>query len=133
MDNHDLIIEIFPNKEAAERAFNIAVELGYKPDDINVVMSKDSRHQYYPDQSEAEIEPAKGLASGGILGGTIGSTIGALIALGTNFALPGLGLIMVGPLVASGGLSGGLFGSLIGWGTTENTQSAYEEQLKKGR
>lgn len=132
-DNEEHItFELFHNKESAEQAFEAALQLGYKPDEISVIMAEESRTNYYSNDNHAEEDAAKNLAVGGVLGGTIGGTIGALIALGTNFALPGLGLVMVGPLVGAGGVYGGLLGSLMGWGTEDNPSNPYEERLKKG-
>lgn len=107
------IYQYFSIREHAEKAFNAAVELGYKPEDITIIMSEDTKKNSL--QNSLNESAPKDLATGGILGGAIGGTIGGLIALGTNFALPGLGLIMAGPLVGAGGVSGGLLGSLLGW------------------
>ncbi|RUR05045.1 hypothetical protein [Legionella sp. km772] len=128
----DMTFKVFHNKEAAEQAFEAALKLGYKPQEINVVMAEDSKKKYYSTQSQGEEDAAKSLAVGGVVGGTIGSTIGALIALGTNIALPGLGLVMVGPLAGAGGVSGGLLGSLLGWGMPDNPPNPSAEKLKKG-
>lgn len=119
-ENHQLVYESFDNREMAEKAFKMALDLGYKHEDISILMSEDSKNNYYATEEKPEEEAAKNLAAGGVLGGTIGGTIGAVIALGTNFALPGLGLVMVGPLVGAGGVYGGLLGSLIGWGSLDD-------------
>lgn len=107
------IYQYFSNTERAQTAFNTALQLGYKPEDITIIMSEDTKKHSL--QSSLNESAPKDLGTGGLLGGAIGGTIGGLIALGTNFALPGLGLIMVGPLVGAGGISGGLLGSLLGW------------------
>ncbi|MDQ6788554.1 MAG: hypothetical protein M3033_17255 [Acidobacteriota bacterium] len=45
-------------------------------------------------------------------GGFVGAAIGAIAGIGTSVLLPGLGLIIAGPLAA--GLIGALLGSVIG-------------------
>ena len=53
-------------------------------------------------------------------------------------ALPGLGLIIAGPIAASlvgagaGGLTGGLVGALVGSGIPEERATVYEKGLKEG-
>lgn len=132
--NNNLTVELFDNKEQAELAFIEAVKLGYKPEEINVVLSEDSRKKHYESELATPESDAsgKGLLAGGVLGGTIGGTIGALIALGTNLAVPGLGLIIAGPIAGAGGISGGLLGAMIGWGMPEESTEAYEKGLKRG-
>lgn len=140
-DLNDLTIDIFDNKDSAERAFNEAIRLGYMPEEINVLMSDDSGKKYYSTHFKPELdehpdehldEPTKGLAVGGAVGGAIGGTIGALIALGSNLALPGLGVIIAGPLAGAGSISGGLLGSLIGWSLPKTPSNTYESLLKNG-
>jgi len=55
-------------------------------------------------------------ASGGLLCGFVGAVIGAIAARGTSVLLPGLGLIISGPLAAGfiAGLIGALLGSVVG-------------------
>jgi len=55
-------------------------------------------------------------ALGGLGCGFVGMVIGAIAASGTSVLLPGLGLIVAGPLVAGfiGGLTGAFFGCIAG-------------------
>ncbi len=130
---NNFTIEIFDNKEAAEQAFMEAIKLGYKPEEISVLMSEDSRKKYYHLELKSDSdESPKGLAVGAVLGGAIGGTISALIALGTNLAFPGLGIIIAGPLAGAGSISGGLLGAMIGWGIPEESSKTYERGLKRG-
>lgn len=50
---------------------------------------------------------------GAALCGVIGAMLAGIAARGTSVALPGLGLIVAGPLVA--GVVGGLAGAIIGF------------------
>ena len=75
---------------------------------------------------------------GSAIGGTAGAIIGAIAAIGTSVALPGLGLIIAGPLAAAlagagaGGLTGGLVGALVGSGIPEEHAAEYEQGIKNG-
>ena len=39
--------EIFKDQESAEKAYQEAIKAGYTPQDINVMMSEDSKNKYY--------------------------------------------------------------------------------------
>lgn len=142
MENKNTFItELFGNKVDAEKAYEEAIANGYKPEEINVIMSQDSRSRYYGSELVREEEGDKsmeGLAMGGALGGAIAGTLAAIAAIGTTLAIPGLGLIISGPLVAglagagAGSISGGLIGALIGWGIPEEQLKIYERGIKSG-
>ncbi|MBT2303797.1 hypothetical protein J7E70_25465 [Variovorax paradoxus] len=89
-------------------------------------------------KTELGNKAAEGAGIGGAIGGTVGATIAAVAALGTNLVLPGLGLVIAGPLAAAaagagaGAASGGLIGALIGWNIPEERVKDYEEGIKKG-
>jgi hypothetical protein len=59
-------------------------------------------------------------------------------AVGTSIAIPGLGLVIAGPLAAAiagagaGGAAGGLVGALVGWGIPEERVKRYESGIKNG-
>jgi hypothetical protein len=75
---------------------------------------------------------------GGAIGVTAGAILAALAAIGTSIAIPGLGLIIAGPIAVAlagagvGGLTGGIIGALIGWGLPEERARIYESDLKNG-
>ena len=64
--------------------------------------------------------------------------LAAVAAIGTSVAIPGLGLLVAGPLAAglagagAGGLTGGLVGALIGSGIPEERARAYDEGVRSG-
>ncbi|HEY0658080.1 MAG TPA: hypothetical protein VGD05_06385, partial [Pyrinomonadaceae bacterium] len=76
--------------------------------------------------------------TGSAIGGTLGAIIGGIAAIGTNVLLPGLGLVVAGPIAAAlvgagaGGLTGGLIGALIGSGIPEEHAAEYESGVKNG-
>lgn len=133
---------LFRDKDSAERAYSSITSRGYKQDDVNVIMSDDTRNKYYPAGAPVETElgnkALEGAGTGAAIGGTVGATLAAIAAIGTSIALPGLGLIVAGPLAAAlmgagaGGATGGLIGALVGAGIPEERVKHYEEGIKNG-
>src|SRR3954463_7363984 len=87
---------------------------------------------------EASRPVVEGLAVGGGVGTVVGATLAALAAIGTSVAIPGLGIVVAGPLAAAlagagaGGVTGGLLGALVGSGIPEERVRHYEEGIKNG-
>jgi hypothetical protein len=75
---------------------------------------------------------------GGIIGGTLGAIIAGVAAAGTSLVVPGLGLVVAGPIAAAlagagaGGGAGALIGGLIGAGIPEERAKVYESGVKEG-
>lgn len=137
-----LMTGMFNDRESTEGAYQSLRDRGYTDDEINVLMSDDTRKRYYGDDytgdSELGTKAAEGTAVGGAIGGTLGAIIGGIAAIGTNVLLPGLGLVVWGPIAAglagagAGGLTGGLVGALVGWGIPEERAKLYEDGIKEG-
>src|SRR5690606_10340022 len=134
---------MFRDRDSAERAYRAVAERGYTRDDVNVVMSDETRRRHFEAvpaavQTELGSKAAEGAGIGGAIGGTIGAIAAALAAVGTTLGRPGLGLVIAGPLVAglagagAGAATGGLVGALIGWGLPEERIKAYESGLREG-
>jgi hypothetical protein len=132
---------MFTDKESSEGAYKSLRDRGYTDDEINVLMSDDTRKKYYGDgtpNTELGTKAAEGTATGGVIGGTLGAIIGGIAAIGTNLVLPGLGLVVWGPIAAAlagagaGSATGGLIGALIGAGIPEERAKEYEEGVKNG-
>jgi hypothetical protein len=128
---------LFRDRESAERAYRSLQDRGYSKDDINVLMSDETRERDYAD-SELGTKALEGAAVGATVGGVTGATLAALAALGTTFVLPGLGLVIAGPIVAAlaggavGMLTGGLVGALVGYGIPEAEARQYEQGIRDG-
>ena len=66
------------------------------------------------------------------------AALAALFAVGTSIAIPGLGLVVAGPIAAAlagagaGAATGGLIGAMVGAGIPEEHARAYEEGVRKG-
>jgi hypothetical protein len=81
---------------------------------------------------------AEGAAIGGAVGTAVGATLAAVAAVGTSLVVPGLGLVIAGPIAAAlagggaGAVAGGVVGGLIGLGISEDNAKAYEAVLRDG-
>jgi hypothetical protein len=118
-----MLTGLFRDRDSTERAYRSLRDRGYTDDEINVMMSDATRDKFYKDDPNTELgsKALEGAGAGGAIGGTLGAIIGGIAAIGTNVLLPGLGLVVAGPIAAAligagaGGLTGGLVGALIGW------------------
>ncbi len=139
--NIKMVTGLFKDSQSVERGYEVIVQRGYGKGDINVVMSDDTRRRYFSDDRQIDTELGRKVAEGGELGGPMGGTIGTIlpviIAVGV-VALPGLGLILAGPvavaLAAAGaaGLTFGLIGALSDWGIPEERAKQYETGIHDG-
>jgi len=136
MADSRLVTGIFGSRAAAEAAVKEINRRGYRQQDITVMMSEATRTKEFG--IEAATKAAEGAAVGAAVGGTVGATLAGLVAIGTSLAIPGLGLVIAGPLAAAlaglgaGGATGGLVGLLIGTGIPENRARVYEAGLHEG-
>jgi len=139
-----MVTGLFRDRESAEAAYNAASARGYSQDDLNLVMSDETRARHFANdnvgskQTELGNKAAEGAGIGGAIGGTLGAIAAAVAAVGTTLALPGIGLVIAGPLAAAvagagaGAASGGLIGALIGWNIPEERVKHYEAGIKEG-
>lgn len=134
---------LFNNPDNAESAYHELKQHGYREEDISVIMSDDTRKTHYADGDHNHKEDLgnkslEGAGTGSAIGGTLGAIVGAIAAIGTSVVLPGIGLVVAGPLAAAlagagaGGLAGGLIGALAGAGVPKEHAEAYEHGIKKG-
>lgn len=131
-----LITGLFKSRAAAEAAVDAILKRGYSRDDISVLMSDATRSKEFALESGSRV--ADGAAVGGAVGGVAGATLAAILAVGTSIALPGVGLVIAGPIVAAlagagaGGAAGGLIGALVGAGIPEHRAKVYEAGIRGG-
>ena len=130
---------LFRDRESAEGAFNSLTSRGYGKDDVNLMMSDDTRKKYFTDdKSELGTKAWEGAGKGAAIGGGVGATLAAIAAIGTTLALPGLGLLVAGPIAAAlagaggGALTGGLIGALVGSGIPEEHAKIYDKGIREG-
>jgi hypothetical protein len=134
-----LVTGLFRSRADAERAYEALASRGYSRDDVNLMMSDEARRRHFADaDSELGDKALQGAGVGSAIGGTVGAVVAAIAAIGTSLVLPGLGLVVAGPLAAAlagagaGGLTGGLVGALVGAGIPEDRARAYETGIKEG-
>ena len=140
-NGRSMLTGMFKDRDSAEHAYNSLHERGYTKDDINLVMSDDTRKKHFSrDVKETEIgtKAAEGAGKGSAIGSTVGAIAGVIAAIGTSLAIPGLGLVVAGPIAAglagagAGGITGGIIGALVGSGIPEERAKLYESGVKNG-
>jgi hypothetical protein len=131
------VTSFYDEPAAANRAYDRLRSRGCDPDDIDVLMSDDTRRTHFQN-TEAGTKAAEGLGVGGAVGGGIGAALAAVFAAGTAVAIPGLGLVVSGPIAAAlagagaGAATGGLIGALVGAGIPEDRAKVYEKGVRDG-
>jgi uncharacterized protein YjbJ (UPF0337 family) len=134
---------LYATPESASKAYDsLTSQHGYKADDINVMMSDETRRLHFGDVTPGTefggTKAAEGFGKGSAIGGGIGAALAAIFAVGTSVLVPGLGLVVAGPIAAAlvgagaGGATGGLIGALIGAGIPEDRAKEYERGLNDG-
>lgn len=141
MADSTYVTGLFRDRDSAERAYQSVTERGYTDKDVNLIMSDETRKRHFgggTQETELGNKAAEGAGIGGAIGGTVGAIAAAVAAVGTSIAIPGLGLVVAGPVAAAlagagaGAAGGGLLGALIGWGIPEERVKHYEEGIKQG-
>ena len=144
------ITGLFKDRDAAECGFDAAIARGYEQKDVNLVMSEETRARSFPaDQpvgteladkvaNTTTVEGLEGGALGGPLGGTVGTIAPVVAAVGVATLLPGLGLVLAGPVaaaVAAAGavaIAGGLLGVIANWGIPKERIEQLETGIRNG-
>jgi hypothetical protein len=130
-----MLTGMFTDRRSTENAYNSMHERGYTQDDINLVMSKETHDKYFSDNMD-ETELGNNAAAGSALGATLGAIAGIVAAIGPSIIIPGLGLVVAGPLASglagagAGGLTGRIIGALAGWGIPKERAKLYESGIK---
>lgn len=147
LGNTVFVTALFKDSTGVERAYNAALARGYGRDDINLVLSEETRRRHFSvDQvatdladkaaKSTEKKPRDATELGGPAGGTAATLAPALAAIGTAALLPGL--ILAGPIAvalaagAAVGITGGLIGALTNWGIPRTHVADYENQIRQG-
>lgn len=131
---------MFRDRESAERAWESARARGYTDSDVDIMMTKDTRDKYFADDNDTELgnKAMEGAGTGAAIGGTLGAIVAAVAAGVSTVALPGIGLVIAGPLAAAltgagaGAATGGIIGALVGSGIPEERAKVYEDGVKQG-
>jgi len=130
-----LVTGLFRARSSAEHAIEDLVAHGWSRDDISLLMSDATQGREFG--LAMATKAPEGAAAGGTIGGVIGAIAAGLVATGV-LAVPGLGLMAAGPIVATlaglgaGAAAGGLTGALLGLGLPEHEAKFYNEQIEQG-
>jgi hypothetical protein len=136
-----MLTGMFRDRESTENAYNALQERGYTKDDISMVMSDKTREKHFSGENgETEIgtKAAEGAGKGSAIGSTVGAIAGVIAAIGTSLVIPGLGIVIAGPIAAglagagAGGITGGIIGALVGSGIPEERAKLYESGIEEG-
>ena len=143
------VIGLFRNRRDAECAFDATLARGFEPSKINLVMSDETRTQSFPADRPADTELAGKAAQGapdesggGKLGGPLGGTVGTIApvvaAVGVATLLPGLGLVLAGPIAAAVtaagavAVAGGVMSAVANWGIPKERIEELEASIRDG-
>lgn len=140
-----LVTGLYESPEHAGRAYqDLTSRHGYRSEDVSVLMSDDTRARHFGNAEpgkEFEASGSKAVEGAGIGGATglgVGAALGALLAAATSIAIPGLGLVVAGPIAGAiagagaGGAAGTIMGALIGAGIPEDRAKVYESGIREG-
>lgn len=136
MEKPALVTGLFKNRVAAEAAVDAILKRGYTRDDISVLMSDATRTKEFAVQAKSHA--ADGAGIGGALGTAVGAALAAVVAVGSTIFLPGINLVIAGPIAAAlagagaGAVAGGVIGALVGAGIPEYRAKVYEVGLREG-
>ena len=131
-----LVTGFFKTRVAAEAAMDAIMKRGYAREEVSVLMSDATRTKEFG--LETGTHAAQGAGIGGAVGGTIGAVLAAIAAVGATLTLPGIGLVVAGPIAAAlagagaGAATGGLIGALVGAGIPEHRAKVYDADLRAG-
>jgi hypothetical protein len=142
-----MVMNSFRDRDSAERAFAELTTRGYTDKEIHVLMLDSTRKRLFTQDelktsnlTEADNghKALAGAGVGGAVGGAVGATLVAILATGAGLAIPGLGLVIVGPLAgalaggATGAAAGGLVGTLVGAGISDDRAKLYDKDIQDG-
>lgn len=137
-----MVTGVFRNRMDWKNAYEWLLNRGYTSQEINLLMSEHTRSTYIAEEdkgsTKAGTKAEEGMGVGGAIGTAIGATVGAIAAIGTSIMIPGLGILVAGPVAAAlagggaGAVTGGLIGGLVGLGIPEPNAKVYHDALREG-
>jgi hypothetical protein len=124
----EIIYGLFDSPERVERAYQKLIYAGIPIEDISLLMTEDARDRDFKMLTKTKTK--EGVAAGSILGGTLGGILGGVASLGS--AITGVGLVIVGPMLALAA-TGGLLGGLIGHGVPREEAERLHQEIHAGK
>ncbi len=129
------VTALYENRIVLEDALHKLDDLGIREDQIGVVMNDQTHGKAFA--IESHDKSSEGFTAGATFGGIVGGILSAVAGAGV-ISMPGLNLMVAGPIVAGlagaavGAAAGSLVGGLIGMGIPEHEAKLYEGKLRAG-
>ena len=139
-ENRRVLTGLFPDRESTEGAYRSLRDRGYTDDEINVMMSDETRDKYYKDGTlnsraiRRSKEPVPELPSAERSVRSSAESRPSELTSYCRVSDLSYGVPIAAGLAGAGagGLTGGLVGALIGWGIPEERAVAYETGIRQG-
>jgi hypothetical protein len=134
-ERRGVVVQSFPTEAEAHAKVRALRDAGFTADDISIVARDEERARVVA--ADTGIETAKGAGIGAATGGVLGAIAG-LLAGAAVLAVPGVGIVLAGPLAlalggaATGVVTGGLAGALAGLGVAKDEARHYHDRLEAG-
>lgn len=123
-----VVYGVFDKPADLEHAY-LLLQTALIPDEnISLMMTEDAHDKDF--KVLEKTKASQGAAVGTVVGGAIGGLIGGLMVLGS--AMTGIGLLVVGPMVALAA-TGGLLGGLMGHGIPQEEAQRLHNLLHEGK
>ncbi|MGE3913474.1 MAG: general stress protein [Chloroflexota bacterium] len=136
--NGGLVLASYGTTGEAEAAVRSLTAAGFSSDDVSVIARDEERAEQVSERTGSTgTDIGKGTGIGALAGGALGA-LGGLLAGATALAIPGVGIVLAGPLAAilgaagAGAVSGGLIGALVAAGVSEGEAEHYKQRLEAG-
>ena len=133
---HTLLVGVFDDRLAAERAVSDLETAGFTKDDIGFALRGADINRGGTVTDAVGTKDDTGAAAGAVTGGVVGGLLGAAAAI----LIPGVGPVLAAGILASsvgfgaaGVAVGGILGAMTGAGLTEDEAKYYEKEFNSGR
>lgn len=140
------VFGIFMKKEQADDAMNHLESIGYKTNEMSVIMKEERKGEEMSGRKSGSV--GQGAVTGMETGAVIGGIAGLVVGIGAIF-IPGLGALLIsGPIatalglsgavastasgVVAGAVAGGLIGALMRLGVSREKAEVYEQRIREG-
>ena len=130
-----IVVQSFATEAEAEDAVRDLLDAGFTADEVSVVAQDAERAEAVTGDTAEDVAAGTGIGAvtGGVLGGIIGLLVGA-----AAIAIPGIGIVVAGPLAAAlggaglGAITGGIAGALAEIGVSDEDAAYYHERYAAG-
>jgi uncharacterized protein (TIGR02271 family) len=132
----ETIVGLFADQLDAERGIQTLKAAGFSEQQIGVAVRDKQQQQELTEGTGTQT--TESAATGAVGGGVLGGVVGLLAGVGA-LAIPGIGPIIAGGVLAStlagagiGAAAGGLIGALVGMGVPEEDARHFERGFQQG-